>query len=120
MARFGAGEPINGLLTLEQVSEHRAVLRFAPTERTRRDLRLESHEFAKPIKLVELDCSQNRVRTFPIETLPRREMFGSPKYQKIRVISVDMEVSEFPLPLRTCMTCLRACRLALRETANLG
>lgn len=97
MANFGAGEVHRGIISLEQTSPQTATVHFRPTIETIKMLRLASGEKVEPVRILELDSSDSRIRIYPIGTQPTRDLFGQPKYDTLRVIDVPVDSIDLPM-----------------------
>lgn len=96
MAEFGAGELNRGLINVEQTSPQVATVYFRATIETEKLLHLPKGMKLKPVKLLEFDSAENRIRIYPIGTQPTVDRFAQPKYDLLRVISVPVGYLELP------------------------
>lgn len=96
MANFGAGELHRGLLSIEQTSPRLITVYFRATIETIRTLRLPKGKEVEPVKLLEFDLAENRIRLYPIGTQPTPDLFAQPKYETLRVISIPVDYLEAP------------------------
>jgi hypothetical protein len=96
MAQFGAGELNRGLIKVDQVSPQLTVVHFHATMQTIQQLRLPDGERIEPVKILEFDATDSRVRIYPIGTQPTYDLFAQPKYNVLRVISVPLDNFEAP------------------------
>lgn len=93
MARPGAEEINRGRINIEG-SPQITIVSFTPNEETLRQLQQNSP--AEPIKLIEFDIEQKRVRIHPIQTMPIAGKFALPKYKKITTISIPLRNRQAP------------------------
>ena len=96
MARFGSGEIDRGRVTLKQASAGLVIAHFEPTADTLRQLRLSDGEEVAPVKILEIDIGQKRIRIYPIGTHPTIDIFSLPKYEQVRMLSVPFEPDGAP------------------------
>jgi hypothetical protein len=88
VAEFGAGELNRGLISPKGLASGTAAVYFHATAESVKMLHLPAGEKFEPVKILEIDENEGRVRIYPIGTQPTPDRFGLPKYDVLRMIGV--------------------------------